>query len=289
MLDSLKALVRGTIVERPARRLHAALTGRAATREQLADQPRSDSAAATPAPCSATVTGEPDLNATYDGQTVAVMARILARDSVCIDVGCHVGQILDEMLRYAPDGHHYAFEPLPDLFEGLRTRYADVSNVTVHNTALSDTEGTFRFHHVTSNPGYSGFRKRRYDRSGEEIVETEVTVEALDNVLSDHSKVALIKIDVEGAELQVMQGAKEILRRSQPVVIFEHGLGAADVYGTRPEHIYKLLSQVGLHIFLMGDWLAGRSPLSQDEFAHEFDSGRNYYFMAAPMLSRKKI
>lgn len=281
MLETLKSLVCGTVLEAPARRLHASLTGRPSAANPPAER---DMAASNDGPAAETpVTAESaDANATYDAQTAAVMARVLKRDSVCVDVGCHAGEILDEMRRLAPDGHHYAFEPLPDLYANLRTRYAHAGDVTLHNCALSDATGTFQFQHVISNPGYSGFRKRRYDRPSEQVVETEVNAAPLDSILPDGVTVALIKIDVEGAELQVLKGARATLRRCQPVVIFEHGLGAADVYATRPEHIHALMAEAGLRIFLMQDWLADRPALGLDAFAEEFDSGRNYYFMAAP-------
>jgi precorrin-6B methylase 2 len=50
------------------------------------------------------------MNAAYDAQAVEVMRRCLRADSNCVDVGCHEGSILSEMLRFAPAGTHYAFE-----------------------------------------------------------------------------------------------------------------------------------------------------------------------------------
>ena len=284
MLDALKRLLRGTALEQPARRVFAAVTRRRSETPSSSKRGNPDSWTA---PQGDQVHGEPpaeevDINATYDAQTFAVMARVLTSDAVSVDVGCHAGQILDEMRRLAPHGHHYAFEPLPDLFQSLRERYPQSGNVTLHNMALSDAAGTFTFQHVVSNPGYSGFRKRRYDRPEEQVVETEVTAVRLDQILPEDTRVSLIKIDVEGAELQVLQGARETLRRDRPVVVFEHGLGAADVYGTRPEQVYDLLSEFDLNVFLMSDWLAGGAALSRGAFADEFDSGRNFYFMAAP-------
>ena len=50
---------------------------------------------------------------------LAVMTSILRRDSCCIDVGANEGEMLQEMLRLAPQGRHLAFEPLPDYAERL--------------------------------------------------------------------------------------------------------------------------------------------------------------------------
>ena len=58
-----------------------------------------------------------------------------------------------------------------------------------------------------------------------------------------------MKIDVEGAELQVLRGAIQTILKYKPVIVFEHGLGAADHYGTKPEDIYDfLVSECGLSI-----------------------------------------
>ena len=48
------------------------------------------------------LSGEMDRSRLYDVQTLAVMKRVLREDSCCVDVGCHQGSILREMLRYAP-------------------------------------------------------------------------------------------------------------------------------------------------------------------------------------------
>ncbi len=55
----------------------------------------------------------------------------------------------------------------------------------------------------------------------------------------------VIKIDVEGAEQQVLEGALETLRRHRPIVIFEHGTGSAEAFGTCPGDIYQLLREQG--------------------------------------------
>lgn len=219
-------------------------------------------------------------NAAYDRQTVAVMRRCLKADSNCVDVGCHEGLVLREMLRLAPAGTHYAFEPIPGLYERLRVAFPEVK---VFGVALSDTAGETVFHHVTSNPGYSGLRRRRYDRPEETVQEITVRAELLDEILPADQRVDLIKVDVEGAELQVLRGAVKTIRRNRPVIVFEHGLGAADCYGTIPEQVFDLLvGECGLRVSLMKDWLRGDGPLSREGFAAQLHGRLNYYFMAHP-------
>jgi hypothetical protein len=91
-----------------------------------------------------------------------------------------------------------------------------------------------------------------------------------------------IKIDVEGAELEVLEGAIGTLKRAKPIVAFEHGLGGADVYDVRPEDIFDLLNGCGLEVSLMEDLLAGGPPLNRAGMARQFDEHLNWFFVAHP-------
>jgi len=267
MKNFLKQMIVGTFLEPLARRVHAAFT----RGQEAADAP-------------VEAVGE-DRDHQYNMQTLEVMQRVLQEDSNCVDVGCHQGCILRDMLRFAPKGSHFAFEPIPAMYQDLLKTFGSLENLGLYDCALCDAEGTTTFQHVVTNPGYSGLRQRRYDRPHEEIQEIVVKTNLLDNLIPKHIAIQFIKVDVEGAELQVFKGAIETIRRSRPVIVFEHGLGAADCYGTKPENIYDLLAdQCGLRLFLMSDWLksGGSAALSRDAFCEQFSSGRNFYFMAAP-------
>lgn len=225
-----------------------------------------------------------DQNQIYDDQTLTIMRQTLHSTSNCIDIGCHAGVFLDEILKISPHGSHYGFEPLPHLYASLKEKYRDHPNVAIHNTALSDTSGFAQFQHVVSNPGYSGLKKRRYDRPNEIIQTISVAMERLDDVVAPNETISFIKIDVEGAEFQVLTGAKETIKRCRPVIIFEHGIGAADFYQTTPEMVFDLINlEFNLKCFTMEQWLNsnGTINLSRASFCDEFRSGRNYYFMAA--------
>jgi FkbM family methyltransferase len=222
-------------------------------------------------------------NRIYDAQTIEIMKRVLKPDSCCVDVGCHEGSVLKDILAFSPNGQHYAFEPIPAMFADLKANFGHLSNVHFYDVALSEAAGTSTFQHVVSNPGYSGLRKRHYDRAHEDVQEITVKVERLDVLLPPTTRVDFVKVDVEGAELQVFKGAVELFKAQRPIMVFEHGLGAADHYGTTPEQIHDLLvGQCGLKICLMGDWLAqgDRAALTREQFGEQFRKGKNYYFMA---------
>lgn len=219
------------------------------------------------------------LNTLYDQQTAEIMRRTLAADSSCVDVGCHTGSILREMLHYAPHGTHCAFEPIPALYQYLVSTFPAVK---LYNLALSNVAGETTFQHVTSNPGYSGLKQRRYDRPNETIEQIQVRTELLDHIVPVDVTIKLMKIDVEGAELQVLEGAGETVRRCRPIVIFEHGLGATDHYGTTPEQVFAFFEARRMSVSSMGRYLEGAPALTVGEFSRQFHAGENFYFMAYP-------
>lgn len=189
-----------------------------------------------------------------------LLAYTLREDSNVIDVGAHLGDFLAGAVRLAPRGQHVAFEPLPGFASALRTRFP---NVEVHETALAAQAGDSTFNFVRSRPGYSGLRPRDYP--GTETIDTiAVRVARLDDIVTSAPR--LIKIDVEGGELGVLEGASRLLKEYRPIVVFEHGRGAAEYYDTQPADVHSLLSSTGHRIFD----LEGRGPYSRGDFERAF-------------------
>lgn len=115
--------------------------------------------------------------------------------------------------------------------------------------AASNIDGESSFVCVVNDPAYSGLRKRPDLLPGKTETIT-VRTERLDDHLPEGYAPSLIKIDVEGAQQLVLEGAADNLSRFKPMVIFEHGAGAAASYGTRSSDVYGFLTaEAGLRIF----------------------------------------
>jgi FkbM family methyltransferase len=217
-------------------------------------------------------------NLQYDRQTEAIMRRILGGASHCIDIGCHKGEMLDLMLELAPNGVHYGFEPIPTFYQNLKKKYPQARILDI---GLSNTAGKASFNFVVSNPAYSGLKRRQYARAEEQIEIIEVKTDLLDHVLPEDWKVDFIKIDVEGGELQVLEGARKTLARTRATVVFEHGLGGSEYYDATPQKVYALIvNELGMKISTMKRFLAQQPPLAAEAFYEIFYSKKEYYFIA---------
>ena len=217
-------------------------------------------------------------NLKYDRLTKEVIAKALDKKSNAIDVGCHKGEILDLILKHAPNGKHLAFEPIPDFYEALKVKYAGRCEIFPY--ALSDSPGTATFNYVRNAPAYSGIKKRAYAVDVPDVVELNVQVETLDHVVPAGKKIDFIKIDVEGGEFGVLKGAKNLLTTSKPLLIFECGLGASEFYGTKPENIFDYLNELSYRIYSLQDWLNKKEPYSRSFFIDCFNNNKEYYFVA---------
>jgi FkbM family methyltransferase len=219
-------------------------------------------------------------NLEYDRLTKKVMNGCIHQDSNCIDVGCHKGEMLDEILKISPTGTHFAFEPIPVFYNELRSKYG--SRCIIYPYALAEENGTTTFNYVTNAPAYSGIKQRKYAVENPVIEKINVEIKKLDDVIPPTTKIDFIKIDVEGAELGVLKGAAILLKKDKPLLLFEFGLGASDYYNTTPADMYSfLVKTIGYKIYSLKNFLNSREALSEESFSACYDSNTEYYFVAA--------
>lgn len=219
-------------------------------------------------------------NLKYDRLTKSIMKKNIEPGNNCIDIGCHKGEILNLILKYSPQGNHYAFEPIPYLYKDLKTNFG--SRVQVLPYALSDTNGTTNFQLVKNAPAYSGIKIRKYDIADPEIEEIEVEMKRLDDIIPQDTAIDFMKIDVEGGEFSVLKGAKKTLIKNKPILLFECGKGASDYYGTKPEDLFSYLnSEIGLNVYTLDSFLKTKKAMSSEDFVNYFNSNDEYYFVAA--------
>ena len=142
-----------------------------------------------------------------------------------IDVGANVGIWSKPLSKIFKIVH--AFEPEKENLECLNKNIKGLDNIKVHNNALSDRNGDGYLY--TGNKKNCGNNAIPYEASMKKkwfTSEDLVPVQTLDSYKfgfgdSKPRRVSLIKIDTQGHELQILQGAIETLKKNKPVVVFE--------------------------------------------------------------------
>ena len=149
---------------------------------------------------------------------VKLLPQFVGSSSVCWDIGANVGMYT---VALAPLARRViAFEPVPHSLGTLRQaiRLAGLKNVDVHALAMSDTTGTARFSVPVNQGFYGGYYIAAFHEEGELEVRTS-TIDAL--IRGGLPAPDFIKCDVEGAETQVINGARDFLSRARPVWLLE--------------------------------------------------------------------
>jgi len=207
------------------------------------------------------------------------MRLVIQSDSNCIDIGCHIGSALSLIMRLAPKGRHIAFEPVPSKALWLKRKFPEVE---VKALALGDKREKLTFYQNRSRPGFSGFAKDA--ASPDDVVELSVDCEMLDNMVEAGRRYAYVKIDVEGAELLVLKGARKLIARDSPVVLFESSYDGAPRLGLNRDDLFNLfVNELGYQVFLLKDFLEKRPALDlagfQNAAVYPFQA---FNFLALP-------
>ena len=151
-------------------------------------------------------------------QELDFLDRVVPDGAVTVDVGANCGLYTRKLSRLSSRVH--AFEPSHKMAELLRRTSA--SNVNVHEMALSDQSGNADLFTPRDRGeliyGLASLEPRQVS-SDQGLVSTKVPTDRLDAIVQEG--VAFVKIDVEGHELNVLNGAVELLEHSQPVFLVE--------------------------------------------------------------------
>lgn len=145
-----------------------------------------------------------------DESALLASVRDIPAGATVLDVGANIGMLCCSLAVQRPDLRIVAVEPVPDNVACLRENLAvnDIGNVEVIHAGVAEKPGALYFD--SSGPWSS------VQATGEGARVECITLDSL-----DFTNVALVKIDVEGWEPQVIAGATELLSKQRPLVLME--------------------------------------------------------------------
>jgi len=170
------------------------------------------------------------------------------------DVGANVGELSLLFSRFVgTSGKVHAFEALEETFERLRTVITSTgrSNLILNNIGVADVTGARGINVYDRNhSGWTTFAVRpllKYGIDMKPVRQEMIKTVSIDDYCHELEipRIDLLKIDVEGAEYQVLRGAEKMLREKRVAVcVFEFGQTTFDM-GNDPAEIARFMKQCG--------------------------------------------
>ena len=172
-----------------------------------------------------------------------------ASGGLLIDVGAYRGEFTGHLLRHTGFEKAVLFEPNPASFDALQSALADDERLVIERLALGSEVGEVEFH-VSNDLATGSVLSYAADSLDPSCAVEALRVEqtTLDRYLEEREcrqPVGLIKVDTQGYELKVLQGAEKTLARNQPWILVELLFGPLYEGQGSPAHIIDWLSRRG--------------------------------------------
>lgn len=190
----------------------------------------------------------------YEPETLTFIKRMLHKGDTFIDCGAHVGFFTVLAAEIVKTGTVYSFEPEPENYKDLlgNIEANKFKNVRAFNNAVGDKDAAVEMYvnedndggHSLWNPSSHPENIKTKKHGAKKI---SVDMVRLDSVIDDVPKI--IKIDVEGCEMMVLQGAKRILENHSPHVIMEINWYALQQMGSSHGAIQDYMEGLGYTVY----------------------------------------
>jgi FkbM family methyltransferase len=177
------------------------------------------------------------------------------------DIGANIGLHTLFLKDKFPDLEIVAFDPSPFSWKylDLTLRYNQIEGVFLNKIALGDSEGTVDLY--TWGESSAGDSLRNTERQADvpfKLVPVRMT--SLD-ALPETGSLTVIKIDCEGAEINILKGMENVLERDKPLIITEFNIMNQRAFGLTSDDVYSFVEEIGYSIYTV--WF---SKLTRSEF-----------------------
>lgn len=215
----------------------------------------------------------------FEKEITKIAASLVKKGDVCIDVGANFGWYTTLFYRHAGEGGAvHSFEPVPATFRELTRNYeilGSPENVFINNLALGNHEGTVSINLFADLPtGHASLSAQ--GRSDTEVFDCRMVT--LDSYLEEQAvgPVNFVKVDIEGAELMFLNGAKTLFEQDiPPIFLMEMALQQTSNFDYVPNDLIEFIGSWREYDFYAVDEINGRLK-SINGFA-EGDIGANVF------------
>lgn len=189
----------------------------------------------------------------YEPEETRVLAALLGRCEVILDVGANIGWYAIWLAKMCPQAQVHAFEPIPASHAYLQRNIALNSvgqRVFAYNYGLSDTCGVVDYFVSPTSGTNASLRNVADADSARSLRGLAMTLDQW--VANNDASPDLIKCDVEGAEFLVFKGARDTLSRCRPIVFCEMLRKWARPFGYHPNDVIAFFEALGYACLAIG-------------------------------------
>jgi FkbM family methyltransferase len=180
----------------------------------------------------------------YQPETHSFLRSHCTSGTAAIDVGAHIGLFTVVMAKLVgPEGQVFSFEPTPDSFAALREAVrlnGYEESVNLRRQAVSSHDGRLEFFMTPTSVSNANSLV-----GGPGAEQVEVDVVRLDS-LEPRRRVSVIKVDAEGAEVQVLEGARDLISRDQPAIALDVHPSAIEQSGSSLSRLCQVIDELAL-------------------------------------------
>ena len=195
-------------------------------------------------------------------EVVSNLKKMVPELTTIIDVGANSGQFTKVATHLYPQAQIHTFEPLPDLYSIIEKKFSSNPNINIYKIALGNEDGTILFNKNkfghTSSILEINEENIHFTRKDNVLEQIRVQIKKLDSItlFTDKTHLSLLKLDVQGYELEVLKGADQTLKAIDYIII-EANL--EELYSSQPSFtvMNNYLQMKGFELMGMLDFNLG--------------------------------
>lgn len=190
----------------------------------------------------------------YEGDLISLADYFIEENTVIIDVGANVGFESLYFSRKYPNNPVYSYEPTAIPYNCLSKSKAinSLDNLKIFKLGVGEKNGEVEIHAATEGTYNKGLASidSNFDLDDTFAKET-IEIITLDDHVKESLRVSLIKIDVQGYEAKVLEGAIKLIEKNKPVIIYEHFEGYYSDRAKLRDMIEKFFSSLNYELYLI--------------------------------------
>ncbi|MEI6137670.1 MAG: FkbM family methyltransferase [Mariniphaga sp.] len=208
-----------------------------------------------------------------DRNEIALLKSVVKPGITILDIGANIGFYTTIFSKaVGPKGQVSSFEPDITNYHHLRENTKGLSNVQIHHKAVaSETQNILLYTSKEINVDHRTYKHEKFDQK------IEITAISLDEFVKNNEGIDVIKIDIQGFEMQAMKGMTHILKNNHNIRIFSefwpYGLKMA---GSSVLEYYEHLTNLGFLVYMFT--AKGLIPLNIEAVQGMILLDKNHYF-----------